>query len=82
MVVSYARESNFVIHPYAFNGVILEDSTVAKGLGIVFDQRFIVDEHIKNMVCKAFKSYGFIYRKWRDFIMLTLFFALVRVMAV
>ena len=81
-VVTYSRKKQTINYPYNINSVNINRLECIKDLGILFDNQFTFVGHIQDMVKKAFRTYGFIYRNCRDFsdirTLFLLFFSLVR----
>ena len=66
-VVSYTRRNQTTYFDYNINGSVLERVDSFKDLGVVFDNRFTFVKHITEIIAKAYKTYGFIYRNCSDF---------------
>lgn len=82
VVISYSRKHTPIYFQYNINNTNLKRNDTVTDLGILFDAKFTFVAHINNIVAKAQKTYGFIYRNGKDFTKIqtlkTLFFALVR----
>ena len=82
VVVTMSRKQMLFHYDYIIDGTIIKRSTVYNDLGILFDDKFTFIEHINEVVAKAYKTYGFIYRNCKDFnnphVLKILFFSLVR----
>ena len=66
-VVSYTRRNQTTYFDYNINGSVLERVDSFKDLGVVFDNRLTFVKHITEIITKAYKTYGFIYRNCSDF---------------
>ena len=82
LVVSYSRKKSTLCFQYLINNTNLKRVMNITDLGILFDEKFTFVPHINQLVAKAHKIYGFIYRNGKDFTKVQtlkiLFFALVR----
>lgn len=66
-VMTYTKKQNTIEYNYTVNNVILQRCSVYSDLGIIFDCKLSFSDHIGNMISKAYKMYGFIYRNCKDF---------------
>lgn len=66
-VVSYTRKQNAVIYPYSINNVVLSRNLTIKDLGVTFDSKLTFCDHILDVISKAYKMFGFLYRNCREF---------------
>ncbi|EFA12308.1 hypothetical protein TcasGA2_TC016103 [Tribolium castaneum] len=85
-VVSFTKKQNIINYPYEISNSVLNRVITVKDLGITFDAEFSFNFHVREIVDKALKSYGFIYKNGnsgkREFtnikILRILYFAFVR----
>ncbi|KYB24594.1 hypothetical protein TcasGA2_TC030943 [Tribolium castaneum] len=81
-VVSFTKKQNIINYPYEISNSVLNRVITVKDLGITFDAELSFNFHVREIVDKALKSYGFIYRNGREFtnikILRILYFAFVR----
>lgn len=68
-VMSFTRrhQSTFQYFNYNINNVTLNRNTETRDLGILFDSKLSFDNHISNMVSKAYQTLGFICRSLNKF---------------
>ena len=82
LVVTYSRKLSPIISHYLINNVNINRVGTVMDLGVLFDSELTFVPHIDNMVTKAYKVLGFIYRNAREFHQIRtlkiLFFSLVR----
>jgi hypothetical protein len=82
-VTNFTRNTvNFINYNYKIGGTQLENKTVAKDLGILFDNKLSFAEHINAVYNKCIKLLGFIFRSCSEFknpkTSITLFNSLIR----
>ena len=66
-VVTYTKKHNQLTFPYEVSGKCLARKDSIRDLGVIFDSKFTFVEHIYDIIEKAIKMYGFVYRSCRDF---------------
>ncbi|XP_063909845.1 uncharacterized protein LOC135127332 [Zophobas morio] len=79
---SYTKKQEPIIFNYNIDAVTLNRGEKYKDLGITFDSRLMFNDHMTEIVSKAYRMYGFIYRNCNDFLNIStlcnLYYALVR----
>lgn len=66
-VLSFSRKKQKVMFPYNINGFTLARNSVARDLGVYFDERLTFHAHYDNIVTRCTKLLGFLHRTTRDF---------------
>jgi hypothetical protein len=66
-VSSYSRIRSVKEHTYIIDQHRLERVYKFKDLGVTFDTELNFNDHLNNIVSKALKTYGFIFRNCKDF---------------
>lgn len=67
VVLSYTRKITPVIYAYTIQNMSLTRVNEIKDLGVIFDSKLTFNNHIKYVVNKAYRMYGFIVRNTREF---------------
>lgn len=82
LIVTYTRKFSPMHYQYSINNVKLQRKSSILDLGVLFDSAFTFTSHMENMICKAYKTLGFIFRNSKEFkdirTLKLLFFGLVR----
>ncbi|CAA9997447.1 unnamed protein product [Nesidiocoris tenuis] len=66
-IVSFYRSDSFTCFDYHINGIALNRLTSVVDLGILFDSRLSMTDHINRISARAMKTLGFLKRNTRDF---------------
>jgi hypothetical protein len=66
-VSSYSRIRSVKEHTYIIDQHRLERVYKFKDLGVTFDTKLNFNDHLNNIVSKALKTYGFVFRNCKDF---------------
>jgi hypothetical protein len=66
-VSSYSRIRSVKEHTYIIDQHRLERVYKFKDLGVTFDTELNFNDHLNNIVSKALKTYGFVFRNCKDF---------------
>jgi hypothetical protein len=82
-VTKFTRNTvNYVNYDYKIGSVSLEKSSLAKDLGVLYDEKLTFNEHINVIYNKGLRLLGFIFRACADFknpyTLLNLFNSLIR----
>lgn len=65
--ISFTRKRNMLTYQYSLDKAPLERTYVTKDLGVIFDSKMSMTDHITTMVNKAFRNLGFVLRVSRPF---------------
>lgn len=65
--ISFTRKRNPVTYNYNIQGIIIERVNVVRDLGVYFDSKLIMNEHIDHITHRAYKSLGFVQRVTQPF---------------
>lgn len=66
-VCSFTRKPNPIVYTYKLSQTTINRVSVIKDLGVKFDSKLLFDSHIEEIVDKAAKALGFIFRISSDF---------------
>ncbi|BES96254.1 WD repeat domain 59 [Nesidiocoris tenuis] len=66
-IVSFYRSDSFTCFDYHISGIALNRLTSVVDLGILFDSRLTMTDHINRISARAMKTLGFLKRNTRDF---------------
>ena len=81
-IVTYTKRHEPISFSYEVTGKSLVRKESIRDLGVIFDSRFMFVEHMYDIIAKAFKFYGFVYRNCNEFTSLralnNLYFTMIR----
>ena len=66
-VISFCRKKSPILFDYMIRNRNISRVSVVKDLGVLLDAGLLFDKHIVNIIGKAFKMLGFIFRQGSDF---------------
>ncbi|KAG7312376.1 hypothetical protein JYU34_001864 [Plutella xylostella] len=67
MQISFTRNKNKIIFQYNIGGKLINRVTSIRDLGILLDDKLILDQHVENITCRAYKMMGFVLRSAKPF---------------
>lgn len=80
--ITFTRKPKPIIYPYEFDGIPIRRTSLVRDLGVHFDDKMLLRDHISKVVDKAYKNLGFVIRTCKPFnnitTIKTLYFAYVR----
>lgn len=65
--ISFTRRTIPILYSYNFNGVLLERVSTIRDLGVHFDSKMTLTDHIDIITKKAYKNLGFVLRACKSF---------------
>jgi hypothetical protein len=65
--ISFTRKTNPIIFPYNINGDRIHRTSVVKDLGVYFDDKMLLSNHIDKIIDRGFRNLGFILRSCKPF---------------
>lgn len=66
-IITFTNKKAYIKNKYKLEGQVLERKTVAKDLGILFDQKLTFRDHYDHIINKAYGMLGFVVRSTKGF---------------
>jgi hypothetical protein len=80
--ITFTRKPKPIIYSYTFDGIPIRRTSLVRDLGVYFDNKMLLREHISKIVDKGYKNLGFVIRTCKPFknvnTIKTIYFAYVR----
>ncbi|CAH2107680.1 unnamed protein product [Euphydryas editha] len=65
--IIFTRKKSPIIFPYHFNGHVIERVEMVRNLGVIFDAKMLMTDHISSIVSRSCRNLGFIIRTCQPF---------------
>ncbi|KAJ8728440.1 hypothetical protein PYW08_016825 [Mythimna loreyi] len=66
-VINFTKNQSVIHFNYRLHNTTLTKLTIVKDLGILFDNRLTLNQHVEKIVNNSFKMYGFVMRSSAEF---------------
>lgn len=78
--MSYTKKKNKLVYNYSLGGELLDEVEYFKDLGVVFDSKLSFNRHIGDISTVAWRTWGLVYRNFRQFRSQKILFLLYKTM--
>lgn len=61
-IISFTRKRDPIVFNYSFNGVTIQRVSLVRDLGVFFDAKMLLSNHVEKIVQRAYRNLGFVIR--------------------
>lgn len=66
-VITFSRKKKPILFNYNFNGIVIERVNMVRDLGVFFDGKMLLSDHVEKIVQRAYRNLGFVVRTCKPF---------------